>query len=186
MHTALTGAVELLDRSLAYTRSALAGVGPEHEALLTPCHGWTLRRLLEHMDDGLDAYTEAATGRVNLVPTVGDGQVESVRAKACALLAWWLDPPVELVDIGDRRMAAEKLVSAAALDVTLHGWDIHTTLSRPVPVPPSLARPLFDVAIEVAVGPLRPECFASPVNPPPDDSESALLLGFLGRTPPGQ
>ncbi len=185
MDTALTGAVELLDRSLAYTRSALAGVGPEHEALLTPCHGWTLRRLLEHMDDGLDAYTEAATGRVNLVPTVGDGQVESVRAKACALLAWWLDPPIDVVAIGDRRLAAEKLVSAAALDVTLHGWDIHATLSRPVPVPASLARPLFDIAIDVAVGPLRPECFAAPVSPPPEESESALLLGFLGRTEPG-
>ena len=80
METALPGAVELLDRSLAYTRSALAGVGPEHEALVTPCHGWPLRRLLEHMDDGLDAYTEAATGRVSLVPTIVDGQVESVLA----------------------------------------------------------------------------------------------------------
>jgi uncharacterized protein (TIGR03086 family) len=186
MDTALTGAVELLDRSLAYTRSALAAVGPEHEALLTPCHGWTLRRLLEHMDDGLDAYTEAATGRIGLVASVGDGHVESVRAKACALLAWWLDPPVDVVEIGDRRLAAEKLVSAAALDVTLHGWDIHATLSRPVPVPTDLARSLFDVAIEVAVGPLRPDCLASPVSPPPDDSESALLLGFLGRKEPGR
>ena len=186
MNVALTGAVELLDRSLAYTRLALVRIGPEHAALPTPCHDWPRPRLLEHMDDGLDAYTEAATGRVSLVPSLGDGGVESVRAKACALLAWWLDPPVDLVDIGDRRLAAEKLVSAAALDVTLHGWDIHATLRQPVPVPASLARPLFDVAIEVAVGPLRPECFAAPVSPPPDDSESALLLGFLGRTPPEQ
>lgn len=182
MDTALTGAVELLDRSLAYTRSALAGVGPEHEALLTPCHGWPLRRLLEHMDDGLDAYTEAATGRISLVPSLGDGRVESVGAKACALLAWWLDPPVDVVTIGDRRLAAEKLVSSAALEVTLHGWDIHATLTVPPPIPAALARPLFDVAIEVAVGPLRPDCFAPPITPPPEDSESALLLGFLGRT----
>ncbi|HEX6149557.1 maleylpyruvate isomerase family mycothiol-dependent enzyme [Nocardioides sp.] len=182
MDTALTGAVELLDRSLAYTRLALAGVGPEHAALPTPCHGWPLRRLLEHMDDALDAYIEATTGRVGLDPSLGDGRVESVRAKACALLAWWLDPPVDVVEVGDRRLAAEKLLSAAALEVTLHGWDVHATLGRPTAVPVDLAAPLFDVAVEVAVGPLRPACFAPPVSPPPGDSESTLLLGFLGRS----
>jgi len=181
MNVALTGAVELLDRSLAYTRLALAGIGPEHAAHPTPCHGWPLHRLLEHMDDGLDAYTEAATGRVSLVPTIAEGRVESVRAKACALLAWWLDPPVDVVEIGDQRLAAETLLSAAALEIALHGWDVHATLGRPMAVPDDLASPLFDIAVEVATGPLLPPCFAPPVTPPPGDTESALLLGFLGR-----
>jgi uncharacterized protein (TIGR03086 family) len=184
MNVALTGAVELLDRSLAYTRLALAKIGPEHAALPTPCHGWPLHRLLEHMDDGLDAYTEAATGRVSLVPSVGDAPVESIRAKACALLSWWLDPPVEHVEIGDRRLAAETLLSAAALEITLHGWDVHETLGRRTPVPEDLAAPLFDVAIQVATGPWRPSCFAPPVTPPPGDTESQLLVGFLGRGRP--
>ncbi|MGH3349014.1 MAG: maleylpyruvate isomerase family mycothiol-dependent enzyme [Nocardioides sp.] len=181
MNVALTGAVELLDRSLAYTRLALAGIRPEHAALPTPCHGWPLHRLLEHMDDGLDAYTEAATGRVSLVPSIADGHVESVRAKACALLAWWLDPPVEVVEIGDQRLSAETLLSAAALEITLHGWDVYATLGRPTAVPDDLAAPLFDVAVEVATGSLLPSCFAPPVTPPPGDTESDLLLGFLGR-----
>ncbi len=185
MNVALTGAVELLDRSLAYARPALAQIGPEHAALPTPCHGWPLHRLLEHLDDGLDAYTEAATGRVSLVPGLGDAPVQSIRAKACALLSWWLDPPVEFVEIGDRRLAAETLLSAAALEITLHGWDVHEALGRRTPVPEDLAGPLLDVAIQVATGPWRPGCFALPVTPPPGDSESQLLVGFLGRGRPG-
>lgn len=182
MTVALVGAVELLDRSLAYTRTALAGIGPEHTALPTPCHGWPLHRLLEHMDDGLDAYTEAATGRVSLVPSVGGGQVDSIRTKACSLLSWWLDPSVDVVEIGDRRLAAETLLSAAALEITLHGWDIHQTLGHRTLVPDDLATPLFDVAVRVATDPHRPSCFAPPVTPPPGDTESEFLLGFLGRS----
>jgi len=91
MSTALAGAVELLDRSLAYTRGALAGVRPDHLELPTPCQEWPLDRLLAHMDDALDAYGEAVTGRISLTPSRGPVRVESIQAKACALLGWWLD-----------------------------------------------------------------------------------------------
>jgi hypothetical protein len=43
---------------------------------------------------------------------------------------------------------------------------------------------LVDVAIRVATGPWRPSCFAPPLTPPPGDSESQLLVGFLGRGRP--
>ena len=69
--TALAGAVELLERSLAYTRVALAGVTEAQLANPTPCRDWTLRDLLAHMDDSLDAFAEAAGGSVALTPTPG-------------------------------------------------------------------------------------------------------------------
>lgn len=179
--TALAGAVELLDRSLAYVRPALSGIRPDHLGRRTPCRDWPLAVLLCHMDDGLDAWTEAATGRVSLVPTPGASPVHTIRDKACALLGWWLDHPPEEVGVGDLVLPAQTLVAAAALEVTLHGWDLHATVGDAVPVPADLARPLLLVAHQVVTDADREGCLAPPVTPVPAATQSQQLLAFLGR-----
>ncbi|QZY29052.1 maleylpyruvate isomerase family mycothiol-dependent enzyme [Nocardioides coralli] len=182
MTTALAGAVELLDRSLAWTRVALAQVEPVPGTTPTPCHGWSVAQLLHHMDDGLDAYTEAATGQVALRPTPGQSRLDSIRLKACALLGWWVDRPAAEVDIGDHRLPAEVVLGAAALEITVHGWDLRQAAGEPAPIPEALARPLLEVAR--AHGAVRPPCL-SPVSATPrvpDDSGSWRLLAWCGRT----
>ena len=58
----------------------------------TPCAGWTLARLLAHMEDALDAFTEAAAGHVAVTPAPPtDDRVDALREKACALLGAWAD-----------------------------------------------------------------------------------------------
>ena len=76
----LNGAVELLERSLAYTRVALADVRPDLLGRPTPCAGWSLGHLLAHMEDALDAFTEAAAGRVAVDPVPQtSSRVEALR-----------------------------------------------------------------------------------------------------------
>jgi uncharacterized protein (TIGR03086 family) len=179
--TALAGAVELLDRSLAWVRPALSAIRPDDLGRRTPCRDWPLAVLLCHMDDGLDAWTEAATGRVSLVPTPAPSPVHAIRDKACALLGWWLDHPPEEVGIGDLVLPAQTLVAAAALEVTLHGWDVHATVGEAVPVPADLARPLLRVAHHVVTAADRDGCLAPPVTPVPAATDSERLLAFLGR-----
>ncbi|MEJ7794578.1 MAG: TIGR03086 family metal-binding protein [Nocardioides sp.] len=179
--TALAGAVELLDRSLAYTRGALAEVRADHLGLATPCRGWPLTLLLAHMDDGLDAYTQAATGRVSLVANRSLSPIEAIRDKACALLGWWLDHPPAEVGVGDQLLPSQTLVAAAALEITIHGWDLHATVGAPVDVPADLAGPLLTIARVVVGEDDRHGCFAPPVPVAPDAGESQHLLAFLGR-----
>ncbi len=179
--TALAGAVELLDRSLGYARPALAAVRPEHLARATPCRHWPLAVLLAHLDDGLDAWTEAATGQVSLLPTTALSTVASIRAKACGLLGWWLDHPPERVDVGDLLLPSETLVAAAALEVATHGWDVHATVHGVRPVPPELSGPLLAVAHHV-VPDDRDGCFAPPVPAASGATQSQALMAFLGRT----
>ena len=102
--TALTGAVELLERSLGYTRVILAGVPGADLDRRTPCRDWTLGQLLAHMDDGLDAFTEAAGGAV-AVPARGWSplRVERLQEKACALLGAWSGRRPDGVDVGGAR-----------------------------------------------------------------------------------
>lgn len=179
---ALEGAVELLERSLGYTRVMLADVGPHHLDAPTPCTGWTLRRLLAHMDDALDAFTEAAAGHVE-VATVprSDDRVERLRDKACALLGAWTEARPATVDVGDRALDAAVLVATGALEITVHGWDVAQATGRRTPVPADLARGLLPVAEQV-VGPAdRGRRFAPPCPPGESTVPSDILLAFLGR-----
>ena len=186
MNGALDGAVELLDRSLAYTAVALSTVRPALLGRPTPCAGWDLRTLLAHMEDALDAFTEAASGRVEIVPTVAGGtRVEALRDKACALLtAWRAAARAEQVRVGDLGLDAPVLVATAALEITLHGWDVSQATGRRTPIPDDLARGLLALAAALIdpadrtsrFGPPRPVAALAPYG--------ERLVAWSGRTGP--
>jgi len=184
MSTALEAAVELLERSLAYTRGTLAEVGPELMDRSTPCVGWTLGHLLAHMEDALDAFTEAAAGRVRVeaVPETHT-RVDALREKACVLLGAWaaVHPPSEEVAIGDVGLEAPLLVATAALEITVHGWDVGQATGGRTRIPDDLARGLLPVAHHV-IGPLdRGPRFACPRPVRPEASYDERLLAWTGR-----
>jgi uncharacterized protein (TIGR03086 family) len=182
---ALGGAVELLDRSLAYTRVMLADVRPELLGRPTPCSGWDLARLLAHMEDGLDAFTEAAAGRVEVGPVPDTStRVEALREKACALLgAWSAARPVAAspVEVGDIGLDAPLLVATAALEITVHGWDVGQATGRGTAIPDDLARGLLAIAEHVIDARDRGPRFAAPRPVADDAGAGELLLAWTGR-----
>jgi len=173
--------VELLDRSLAWTRSGLALVTRDRLGDPTPCARWDLAALLQHMDDGLDAFTEAATGQVALVPTGGAARPESIRDKACALLGWWCEHPPDTVHVGERPLPAALLLGTAALEVTVHGWDVHQALGTGRRMPEALAAELLPVALLTVDAGARPGRFAAALPVREDAPASRRLLAHLGR-----
>ena len=183
-------ALELLERALGYTRVALSTVGPDRSGP-TPCAGWSLADLLDHMDDGLDAFLEAAGGTVHVpsqvtVPEAVDGRpgadLEVLQTKACQLLGVWSAPTPPRVVVGGRPVPSGLLVSAAALEIAVHGWDVGRATRAGHDLPDDLARALMPVAHAVVTPDDRPGRFAQPRLTPPDASSSAVLLGFLGRS----
>lgn len=190
----LDGAVELLDRSLSYTRVALASVRDDRLSVPTPCARWDLAGLLQHMEDSLDAFGEGAAGRVALTSAgaVPAGvRTASLQRKACALLGAWSRPP-ERVRIGPCFVDTALVAQAAALEIAVHGWDVARALTLDHPLPESLAGRLLPVAASLVTdqdrggrfGPVRP---AAPTTAP--TPAAARLLRFLGRDltgPPGQ
>lgn len=176
MSARLDAGVELLDRSLAYTRVALAHVEPTSLTRRTPCSRWDLGALLAHMDDALDAFLEAAGGSVaterisHPVPLVG-----VLRDKACTLLGTWSLATTESIDVGGVAVDAALVVDAAALEITVHGWDVATALGLDHPLPDALALALLPIARDVA--PLGQ--FAPPL--PPTGGAGSRLLAAVGR-----
>jgi uncharacterized protein (TIGR03086 family) len=193
----LDAAVELLERSLGYTRVALADVTDPLLPRPTPCATWTLADLLAHMEDALDAFTEAAGGGVG--DPVGAwrpddrpaaDRVAGLQRRACALLGVWsadAAPGPLRVTLGDRALAGPLLVRTAALEIAVHGWDVARTTGRGTRIPEQLGRALLATAVRV-VGPAdRGVRFAAPRPAAPDAAYDERLLLFLGRdlTGPG-
>lgn len=177
----LAGAVELLERALGYTRVALADVGPGNLEAPTPCSGWTLARLLVHMEDALDAFTEAAAGQVRVEPAAPtDDRVDALREKACALLGAWTQARPASVAVGDRRLDAPLLVATAALEITVHGWDVAQATGRCTPIPDDLARGLHPIAARIVQPADRGSRFG-PARRPATTSQTDALLAYLGR-----
>lgn len=184
MTAALAGAVELLERSLGYTRVVLAVVEEADLLRRTPCLDWTLADLLAHMEDALDAFAEAATGVLGVphaATASAHARVDRIRDKACALLGAWSAPVPRGVDVGGRDVATDLLLGAAALEITVHGWDVATSLGLGHPVPDALAQRLLDVA-RLLVGPGdRVVRFGPPRGVPHDAPAAQRLLAHLGR-----
>ena len=174
-------ALELLERALGYTRVSLSTVGPDRSGP-SPCAGWSLADLLAHMDDGLDAFLEAAEGAVRVeVPRAAGADLSALQSKACRLLGVWGSQSPPMVVVGDRELPAGLLVSAAALEITVHGWDVARATGADHEVPEDLARALMPVAHAVVTPEDRAERFAAPLRTAPHASSAEVLLGFLGR-----
>ncbi len=175
-------AVELLERALGYTRVMLADVGSTNLRAPTPCAGWDLTRLLDHMDDALDAFTEAASGHVDVAaaPTTAP-PVQRLRDKACALLGAWTEARSHEVVVGDRRLESSVLIAMAALEIAVHGWDVAQATGRGAPIPEDLADALLPIATSTVKSADRGSRFAAPWHLPATPSRSEDLLAFLGR-----
>ena len=184
MTTALTGAVELLERSLGYTRVVLARVGDDDHQRSTPCRSWTLGDLLTHMEDALDVFTEAAGGSV-VRRTAGPPppQVDRIRDKACALLGTWSRPAPADVTVAGHDLATEVLVGTAALEITVHGWDVARSLGLDHPLPEPMAERLLRLAVMLVDPADRVVRFGPPLPVAPDATAGERLLAWLGRAP---
>ena len=187
MSRTLDGSVELLDRALGYTRARLAGVRPDLLGRPTPCEAWTLADLLAHLEDGLDAFTEAAGGAVEVRGgSLAAGLVPAIQDKA------WGGGGAgrgRAPGGGGRGGGAPGGArpprgggAGAALEVSVHGWDVGQSTGDRAPLPADLAQDLLPVAHRL-VGPSdRGARFAAARPARAMAPYDLRLLAFLGRS----
>lgn len=184
--------VELLAEAVAYTRTVLAAVSADDLARPTPCADWSLGDLLAHLDDALDAFTEAAGGRVWLSPASPAllvrpaASAADLRAKTQDLMQAW-SRPAAVVEVGGVAVPATTVVLTAALEVGVHGHDVARSVGAPLTadlrrLPAPLARGLGEVADALVPVGDRAGRFAAPRPARPGADDSARLLAHLGRS----
>jgi uncharacterized protein (TIGR03086 family) len=181
---------ELLESAVSYT---LAGALPGTPQLLqrpTPCPGWDLETLLDHVSDSIGVLHEAITaGGVWAAPPgypgPGPDPVARLRGQAARLLGACAaaGPAERRVAIWDRELTAGMVAVTGALEITVHGWDISVACGACRPVPPGLAAVLLPIAPLLITPGIRPGLFADPVRLPGPASPGDQLVAFLGRQP---
>jgi uncharacterized protein (TIGR03086 family) len=189
---ALSRGLELLESAVRYALARAAMATPLLLSRPTPCLGWDLETLLDHLSDSMAVLHEAIAAAGASPPAAhprpgpGPDPVARLRGQAIGLLGvcGTAGPAKRLVAIGDRELTASMVAVTGALEVTVHGWDIAAACGAPRPVPAGLAAVLLPIAWLLVTPATRPGLFAGPIPLPcPGACPGDKLVAFLGRQP---
>jgi uncharacterized protein (TIGR03086 family) len=163
----------------------------------TPCAGWTLRRLLDHMVGENHGFAAAADGeRADRTPwsrVTGDDPRADYAASAHAVIASFgadgvLQREFWLPFIDDTRFfPARQAIGFHLLDYAVHAWDVAVSIGEPIVFDDDITEAVLEIAHrDVPDGPRRrrPDASFQPPVPEPDGATTQeRLLAFLGREP---
>jgi uncharacterized protein (TIGR03086 family) len=187
--------MELLDahgQALDVFDRAMHKVGLTDWDSPTPCTGWTVRDLVNHIvveqlwvPDMLAGHTVAEVGDKFEGDQLHDDPPGAWQAASETARAAWLQPDAVgrtvHLSYGDER--AEEYGWQMTTDLAVHGWDLATALGVDAGIPDELATTLLAFAepqISLWSG---TSMFAEPVPVPDDAPPQARLVALLGRQP---
>ena len=178
--------------ALAATRQFVAGIGDDQWDLPTPCDGWNVRELVNHIVAGNLWAAQLGCGRT--IADVGsdlDGDVlgadpvdaydRSAEAAATVFeMPGALDAPCA-VSYGP--VPGSVYAGHRVIDVLIHGWDVASATGQPTGIDPSLIEACWEV--------VRPQlsllqgsgAFGVEVTDRTDSDPQTSLLNALGRHP---
>jgi uncharacterized protein (TIGR03086 family) len=152
----------------------------------TPCAGWMVRDLLDHVNGGARMFTAAFDGRPVRDRELGDEPVavvgealhgfdDAIRAPGA------LD---QTVDTPFGAMPGEAFARLAALDLLMHLWDLGRATDQRLDVPGAVVESVDGFARQALTDDLRvPGLFGGEVAAPPTASPLDALAAFTGRQP---
>jgi uncharacterized protein (TIGR03086 family) len=183
-------------RALDAATSVVRDLRAEQLGLPSPCAGWDLRALLEHMVGQNHGFAEAvesgaAVPAAAFAPrTVDDDDVAgaweiSAERVAAAFAAAPGERDVLLVEISpERRFPVSTALGFHLLDTVVHTWDVATTVGLDHRPDDELAALAGAQAAAVPAGPAREEpgaAFSPPITVAPDADPWTTALALLGR-----
>jgi uncharacterized protein (TIGR03086 family) len=185
------GIAELHARALDATGRIVAGIPADRWHAGTPCEGWDVRALLNHVVSGnLWAAELGAGGTIEGVGDRLDGDMlgadpvgsYATSAKAAAEVfrrPGALDAPCA-VSYGP--VPGSVYAGHRFLDVFIHGWDLAAATGQDTTLDPDLMRACREV-VEPQVELFRGAgALAGPLPVPPGASDQARFLAMLGRS----
>jgi uncharacterized protein (TIGR03086 family) len=187
----MTGIAELHARALDVTGRIVNGIPADRWHTTTPCEGWDVHALLNHVVSGNLWAAELAAGAT--VESVGDrldgdvlgaGPAGSYAASARAAAAAFrrpgaLDAPCA-VSYGP--VPGSVYAGHRFIDVFIHGWDLASAIGQDIALDAHLmeaCRQIIAPQLELfrAAG-----AFAAPLPIPPDATAQTRFLAMLGRS----
>ncbi|WP_159925169.1 TIGR03086 family metal-binding protein [Nocardia sputi] len=181
-------------RSVRLTVDVVARVRPDQLDAETPCIGWRLRDLLEHMTAQNHGFAAAARGG-------DDPGVWAVRTSADPVAAYLASADDVVAafaaqDVFERSLAfpeapghpvpATQAIGFHLVDSVVHAWDVARSIGETVTPDPAVAEAALNIALAVPDGPERSapgSVFAPALSVPEQSSTLDRILLLLGRSP---
>lgn len=159
-----------------------AGLAPDDLDRPTPCAGFTVRGVLEHMIGGATAFAAAYRGETPGEPDLSDpchGLGVALGDLVAAVSAPGALDQTVAAPFGD--VPGETFARFIALDGLVHGWDLAVATGQPYEPSDELVAAVDGFA-RGALDPLRDgDTFADAQDPGPGASPIERLAAFTGR-----
>jgi uncharacterized protein (TIGR03086 family) len=183
---------DLHDEALEVTRRFVAGIRDDQWSGPTPCEGWDVRELVNHIVSGNFWAGELARGKT--IEEVGDrldgdllgddavGAYDaSARAASEAFRAPGAMEAPCAVSYGP--VPGEVYAGHRFIDVLIHGWDVAKATGQDTTLPADLAEACWTIIEPQKDLLLGSGMFGSDHSAPPGADRQTALLMLLGRTP---
>jgi uncharacterized protein (TIGR03086 family) len=190
----MTPPADVLDRlaaALTTTGTLVAGVPATRWNDPTPCPGWDVRTLTNHLVGGLRIFAAQLTGRdaggEHEDDWLGDAPAAAYADAAAAVLAAWRSSGAmdRTLDISLGPVPAPLGAIIELTEVVVHGLDLAVATGQTERVDEEQAAALHRLMLGMGFDAFRvPGVFGPAVEVPTDAPASARLLGFLGRLVP--
>jgi uncharacterized protein (TIGR03086 family) len=179
----------LLRQALDGTGRLLTGVDPARYGDPTPCPGWDVRTLVNHLVGGNRYFTVRASGgepefawfAEDYPDPTGTWQEWSAKAVEVWSAPDTPDPRAPLPSGG----LGPRIFTMHLMEIAAHGWDLADATGQPRPDDPELVDALFDLIYGTIPDELRASGrVVGPEIDCPDDAPTLhRLLAYLGRQP---
>jgi uncharacterized protein (TIGR03086 family) len=186
--TAPTDVVDRLAAALATTGTLVAGVPATRWNDPTPCPGWDVRTLTNHLVGGLRIFAAQLTGTDAGGEHEDDWLVDAPAAAyadaAAAVLAAWRAPGAmdRTLEISLGPVPAPLGAVIELTEVVVHGLDLAVATGQTERVDEEQAAALHRLMLGMGFDAFRvPGVFGPAVEVASDAPASVRLLGFLGR-----
>ncbi|QIK09442.1 TIGR03086 family metal-binding protein [Streptomyces sp. Je 1-4] len=166
----------------------VAAVRPEDLALPTPCAGWSVRELLDHMVwENLMATSiaEDAPRGDHTADHLGDDHRAAFDDSVRAALAAFTGSGMLRRTYGPYEAPGAMIVQQVVVELLAHGWDLARATGAPTGLAPEAAEETLAAARRIYGAAPRTEgsSFAPERPAPPGASATDRLAAFLGRDP---
>jgi len=179
--------IEQLD-TLIPTFSGLAGqVTAEDLERPTPCAGWQVRDLLNHIAGGAPVFAALFRGE-GARPFPDDDQLGDDPSAAVRAALGEFDAAVRSPGAMERTVASpfgempgDTFARLAAFDLMVHSWDLATALGQQLELGDELVQEVDTFARSAIPEERAPQMFAPAVEPRSGASRLECLVAFSGR-----
>lgn len=180
--------IDQLEIALAATGRLVAAVGADQWTLPTPCEGWDVGTVVNHVVGGMRLYAAELTGTdaggEHEDDWLGDDPTGAYRDAATQVLTAWRSPGAEqrMISLSFGTVPAPMAAIVELTEIVVHGLDVAVATGQEDEVDQAQAERLLALMAGMGIDGFRAPGIFGPERPAPADAPAhRRLLAFLGR-----